>query len=659
MLLPISNPSLYKIDHQHFCRGWIATCCDIAQNLKLVTNLAVPPHSVFLMRHLLLLQHRFLTSRGDKGTQALVARFQAISRCILALLAPESVPERIRMSEEKKKLSGPDLTRGVEFSTIPDGTMLLGHAWGEPVLLARRGDEVFAIGAICTHYGAPLEQGLFVDDTVRCPWHHACFSLRTGNALRAPALNPVSHWRVEHWHREEVRDVARQFTPVETPVGSVYVQEKSGGTIYVRQKLESVKRPSQPLTASLPATVVIVGGGAAGNAAAEMLRREGYCGHITMLSADESVPCDRPNLSKGFLSGAASDDSNPLRSPDFYKKHEIDLHLNAHVTTIDPGRRLVQLADGTHHAYDALLLATGAEPVRLDVPGAALSHVHYLRTLADGRALVASALVAKHAVVIGASFIGLEVAASLRARDVEVHVVGTETILMEKVLGPEVGNFLRKLHEDHGVTFHLGTTATTIDKQSVTLKSGERLQADLVVVGIGVHPSISLAKQAGLEIDRGVVVNEYLETSLPGIFAAGDIARWPDRLTGERIRVEHWVVAERQGQTAAQNILGRREPFDYVPFFWTEQYDFGLAYVGHAERWDKAEVEGALERRDCTVTYRLGGQKLAVAVVHRDLEGLHAEVEFERVISKNSSSGRPVKSAVPPAQQAQTAIGGS
>ena len=561
------------------------------------------------------------------------------------------------MSEEKVKLSGPDLTQGVELSTIPDGTMLLGHALGEPVLLAQRGDEVFAIGAICTHYGAPLEQGLLDGETVRCQWHHACFSLRTGEALRAPALNPVSHWRVEHWHREEVRDVTRQFTPVETPVGSVYVQEKLGGTVYVREKLESVNRPSQPLMAGMPTTVVIVGGGAAGNAAAEMLRREGYSGRITMLSADESVPCDRPNLSKGFLSGAASDESNPLRSREFYKDHEIDLHLSARVTTIDPESRQVQLADGSRHAYEALLLATGAEPVRLDVPGAVLPHVHYLRTLSDGRALVASALVAKHAVVIGASFIGLEVAASLRARDIEVHVVGTETILMEKVLGSEVGNFLRKLHEDHGVTFHLGTTATTIDKQSVTLKSGERLQADLVVVGISVHPSISLAK--GLEIDRGVVVNEYLETSIPGIFAAGDIARWPDRLTGERIRVEHWVVAERQGQTAAHNILGRREPFDYVPFFWTEQYDFGLAYVGHAEHWDKAEIEGSLERRDCTVAYRLGGQKLAVAVVYRDLEGLHAEVEFERVISKNSSSGRTVKSAVPPAQQAQTAIGGS
>ena len=563
------------------------------------------------------------------------------------------------MSEEKPKLSGPDLTQGVEVATIPDGTMLLGHARGEPVLLARRGDEVFAIGAVCTHYGAPLEQGLLDGDTVRCQWHHACFSLRTGEALRAPALNPVSHWRVEHWHREEVRDVARQFTPVETPVGSVYVQEKGGGTVYVREKLESIIRPSRALAAGLPVAVVIVGGGAAGNAAAEMLRREGYPGRITMLSADESLPCDRPNLSKGFLSGAAADDSNLLRSPKFYKDHEIALHLSARVTTIDTAGKQVQLADGSRHAYNALLLSTGAEPVRLDVPGAALPHVHYLRTLADARALVAVALTAKRAVVIGASFIGLEVAASLRVRNIEVHVVAIETVLMEKVLGPEVGDFLRKLHEDHGVTFHLSTTAATIDKQSVTLKSGERLDADLVVVGIGVRPSISLAKQAGLAVDRGVAVNEYLETSIPGIFAAGDIARWPDRLTGERIRVEHWVVAERQGQVAAHNILGRREPFDYVPFFWTEQYDFGLGYVGHAEHWDKAEIDGSLERRDCTVTYRLAGRKLAVAVVHRDLEGLREEVEFERVISSNSSGGGTVKSAVSPAQRAQAAIGGS
>jgi len=474
------------------------------------------------------------------------------------------------------------------------------------VVLARRGHEVFAFDAYCTHYGAPLADGLLVDDTVRCPWHHACFSLRTGEAVRAPALDGISCWRVEQ------RD----------------------GMAYVGEKLARPAAQPSLTVATMPQSVVIVGGGAAGNAAAEMLRREGYSGGITMLSADQSVPCDRPNLSKGYLAGMAPAESNPLRSSEFYTEHGIELKLNARITAIDTANRRVLVVDGASHAYDALLLATGAEPVRLDVPGSYLPHVHYLRTLADGDALVAKALTSQRAVVIGASFIGLEVTASLRARNIAVHVVAPDAIPMERILGREVGTFVRKLHERHGVTFHLGTTATSIDERGVTLKTGEHLEADLVVVGIGVRPALSLAEQAGLAIDRGIIVDQYLETSVPGIFAAGDIARWPDRLTGERIRVEHWVVAERQGQTAARNILGRRERFDAVPFFWTEQYDFSLAYVGHAERFDKAEIEGQLdaEKHNCTITYSRGGKKLAVALVRRDLEGLRAEVEFERAI---------------------------
>ena len=216
------------------------------------------------------------------------------------------------MSDERTVLKGPDLTQGVELSMIPDGTMLLGHARGEPVLLARRGDELFAIGAICTHYGAPLETGLLVGDTVRCPWHHACFSLRTGEALRAPTLPPVSRWRVS-----EVRDAARQFTPVEQRLGAAYVSEK----------LERIAPHVERGRGGTPESVVIVGGGAAGNAAAEVLRREGYGGRITMVSADEALPCDRPNLSKGYLAGVASEASNLLRSAKFYQDHAIEVRL--------------------------------------------------------------------------------------------------------------------------------------------------------------------------------------------------------------------------------------------------------------------------------------------------------------------------------------------
>jgi apoptosis-inducing factor 3 len=468
------------------------------------------------------------------------------------------------MNAETTGASGPDLIAGVALDDIADGGMLVGHVGDDAVLLARRGDTVFATDAACTHYGAPLGEGLLVGDTVRCPWHHAEFCLRTGDALRAPALNPISCWRVE----------------------------RHDGKIHVREKLER--------------------------------------------AADTAIPCDRPNLSKGFLAGTAPEEYIPLRSSEFYESREIDLKLNARVTAIDTAARSVRLADGSDYPYDALLLATGAEPVRLDIPGADLPHVHYLRTPADSRALVAKALASRRAVVIGASFIGLEVAASLRTRGLEVHVAAPESIPMERVLGGDIGAAVLKLHEDHGVVFHLRTVATSIDARGVTLKSGEIVDADLVVIGIGVRPALALAEQAGLTIDRGVVVDTYLRTSAPGIFAAGDIARWPDRLTGRNIRVEHWVVAERQGQTAARNILGRRERFDCVPFFWTEQYDFSLAYVGHAEQWGAVDIDGSLEAKNCTVTYRLGDEKLAVAVIHRDIEGLRAELEFEKTMAKRS-----------------------
>ena len=353
-----------------------------------------------------------------------------------------------------------------------------------------------------------------------------------------------------------------------------------------------------------------------------------------MLSADSSMPYDRPNLSKDYLAGNAPEEWIALRSPEFYREHRIELHLGARAMAIDVARREVQIENGSRHSYDALLIATGAEPMRLDVPGGNLPHVHYLRSLADSRAIIKKAQTAQRAVVIGASFIGLEVAASLRARKLEVHVVAPESIPMERVMGREIGGFVRHIHQEQGVRFHLGTTAASIREENVTFTTGERLAADLVVVGIGVKPALGLAERAGLAIDRGIAVDEYLETSVPGIFAAGDLACWPDPHTGDKIRVEHWVVAERQGQTAARNMLGRREPFDAVPFFWSMHYDVPILYVGHAENWDTIEIDGRVEARDCRATYRRAGRVLAVATIGRDAENLRAELELER---ENSS----------------------
>ena len=504
-----------------------------------------------------------------------------------------------------------DLAAGVPLERIPDNGMLAGRVGDEPVLLARRGAQLFALGASCPHYGAPLAEGLLVDDTIRCPWHHACFDLQTGAVLRAPALDGLTCWRIE----------------------------QHDGLVFVREKADRPAARRSRLGAAAPRCVVIVGGGAAGAAAAETLRREGYTGRLTIFSADQDLPCDRPNLSKGYLAGTAPEASNLLRERAFYEGQGIDVKLGQKVGSLDPAARHVELSDGSRHSYDALLLATGAQPVRLDIPGAERSHVHVLRTLADSRALVDAAKRARRAVVIGASFIGLEVTAALRTRGVEVQVVTPEDVPMHKVLGAELGGYLRRLHERHGVVFHLGTKVTAIDEQSVTLATGETLPADLVVVGVGVRPALALAESAGLTLDRGVVVDAYLETSAPGVFAAGDIARWPDPLTGEGIRVEHWVVAERQGETAARNILGARERFEAAPFFWTEQYDFSCAYVGHAEGWEEAELEGLLGR-DCAVTYRKDGERLAVAVVGRDLEGLKAELGFELAMQARRGAGR-------------------
>jgi NADPH-dependent 2,4-dienoyl-CoA reductase/sulfur reductase-like enzyme/nitrite reductase/ring-hydroxylating ferredoxin subunit len=508
------------------------------------------------------------------------------------------------MAEEQQAPAGPDLTQGVALSDFVD-RKLLGHVGDEEVLLVHSGDEIFAVGAHCTHYHGPLAEGLVTGESVRCPWHHACFDLRTGEAERAPALSPIACWKVER------RD----------------------GRIVVKDKREQPKPRGPIAKADAPGKIVIIGGGAAGFAAAEMLRRRDYRGSIVMLSDDDAPPVDRPNLSKDYLAGSAPEDWLPLRPDDFYAENGIDLRLRTSVAAIDPRQRQVALEGGERLSYDRLLLATGAQPARLSIPGADQPHVHTLRSLADCRAIIDAAKGARRVLVIGASFIGLEVAASLRTRGVEVHVAAPEARPMERVFGPALGDFVRALHEEHGVVFHLQDTATAIDGKRVALKSGGTLDADLVVVGVGVRPRLALAEQAGLAIDRGLTVNEYLQTSARDIYAAGDIVRWPDPHSGERIRVEHWVVAERQGQAAAANMLGFNERFDAVPFFWSQHYDVPINYVGHAERWDSITVEGDIKAKDCLLRYRRDDRVLAVASIYRDLDSLKAELAMEQAAS--------------------------
>jgi apoptosis-inducing factor 3 len=500
--------------------------------------------------------------------------------------------------------AGPDLAKGIVAGDLPDGRMLEGHVGEEAVLLARSGGEFFAIGAKCTHYGGPLAEGLMVGETVRCPWHHACFSLRTGEAMHAPAFTPVRRWTVEQ------RD----------------------GRIFVRSKAQ----PTGPsptahntIAAGAPKRIVIVGGGAAGFAAAETLRRLGYEGSIVMLSGDDAPPVDRPNLSKDYLAGNAPEEWVPLQPVTFYADNRIDLRLETTASGIDIPNREVVLSHGNKLSYDRLLLATGAEPVRLSIPGADQPHVRILRSLADCRTIIAQAKTSRRAVVMGASFIGLEVAAALRARGVEVHVVAPEKRPMERVLGPQLGDVVQAIHKEHGVIFHLGDTAGAIDGKRVVLKGGGVIEADLVVAGVGVRPRVELAEKAGLALDRGVVVDAHLQTTAPDVFAAGDIARWPDPHSGQNIRVEHWVVAERQGQTAARNMLGMQEKFTAVPFFWSQHYDVSISYVGHAERWDEMAIEGDPAAGDCLVRYKQAGRILAVATMGRDVASLEAELQME------------------------------
>jgi apoptosis-inducing factor 3 len=499
-----------------------------------------------------------------------------------------------------------DLQTGIPIGELADGGRIAGNVGEEAVVLIRKGDEIFALDAFCTHYHGPLAEGLVVGETIRCPWHHACFDLRTGSALGAPAMKPL-----------------RVFPTV-----------RDGDTVRVLPHPDTVKAPAATAAAGVE-HVVIVGAGAAGSFAAAELRRIGFGGRVTLLTGEERLPYDKPNLSKDYLAGRAPQEWIPLREEADYAQAGIDLRLRTTVEDVDAARGEVRLASGDRVGFDRLILATGARPRHLDVPTAPDARVFYLRTWTDADALRAAAGDARDVVIVGAGFIGLETAASLRELGLNVTVIGAEERPLEKVLGAEAGDFVRRTHEAHGVRFRLGRRTAEIRADGVVLDDGSLEACSLVVAGIGVVPDVGLAERAGLAIDRGIVVNDFLQTSAPNVFAAGDAVRFPDPRGRRSIRVEHWAAAGRQGQAAARNAIGLQERFAAVPFFWSQHYDLVLAYVGHAERTDDVQTFGSLDAGNAALVYRDDGRIAAVATLFRDDVSLGVEAAMERNAGDN------------------------
>ncbi|TXD36483.1 Rieske 2Fe-2S domain-containing protein [Lujinxingia vulgaris] len=495
-------------------------------------------------------------------------------------------------------VSGPDLTQGIALADLTPDSPVVGHVGDDAVVVVRKGEEVFAIGARCSHYGGPLEEGLVVGDSIHCPWHHAAFSLRTGESVSAPALTGTG----------------------------CYPVTLEDGTVRVGPRKDAAEPAARGEALQ---SIVMVGAGAAAAAAAELLRHEGYRGKIVMIGAEESGPVDRPNLSKDYLAGEAPEAWIPLGGDERWNELDVHLVTGVEVSAIDRDAQTVRTATGEKFAYDALLFATGAEPVLPPIEG--LSEVDHftLRSLNDTSRIIEAAEAGQRALVVGAGFIGLEVAASLRNRELDVTVVAPDSVPLEKVLGKELGRLVQKTHEANGVNFRLGRTVERFAEGKAHLSDGDTLDFDFVVLGTGVRPRVSLAEEAGLNVDNGVVVDENLRSSDPAIFAVGDVARFPEPSSNAPARVEHWVLAQRLAQRAARVILDLPvEPLLLVPFFWSRHFDLNLKYVGHSTDYDDIVIRGDLDERDAIVGYLKQGRVEAVVTLGRARESLRAEQAF-------------------------------
>ena len=500
---------------------------------------------------------------------------------------------------------------------LADGEMMTVTVGETDVLLSRVNGAFHACSARCTHYGAPLADGVLHGTTVTCPWHHAQFDVTDGALRDFPALDALRRYRA----RVEGDDVYVSVPDdaEETPKEASY--RESGGTTPPMADRDFDAHPQ---------TFVIVGGGAAGEVAAETLREAGFEGRIVVVTRESAAPYDRTALSKGYLGGKAGDDALPLRDNDFYARHGIELLRDRTVTKLDAESKTIHFDDAEPLKYDRVLVATGGTPRRLDVPGADLDGVFTLRSWQDAEQIVSQVEDAERVVIVGSSFIGMEAAASLCGRGLDVTVISLDEVPFEAVLGPEVGGFFQRLHEDNGVAFRLGTKIEKIEDDgeslSVTLAEGNPVSADLVLIGIGVTPATEFLHSVTTdEDDGGVIVDAHLAAG-DGFYAAGDIAHFPDPRTGEWVRIEHWRLAQQHGRVAARNMAGQSVSYDGVPFFWSGQFGTSVRYVGHAQEWDEVYIDGDLDAKKFIAYYLSDGEVLAAAGVGRDraMAALHA-----------------------------------
>lgn len=503
-------------------------------------------------------------------------------------------------SSDQQPLEGPDFEKGISKNSFGTNKKILGYVGDQPILLIQNEDQFYAVSARCTHYGANLNDGLLCGDTIHCPWHHACFNVKTGEATKAPAINPLAKWQVS----------------------------EEGDTLFVKAPQNSSSEAPQVTSED---HFVIIGSGAAGHAAAEMLRRQKFQGKITVLSMDKDLPYDRPNLSKDYLAGNAPEEWMPLRSEEYFKEQQIKIQLQTKITQLDTENKTLISEDGQKFSYTKCLIASGGFPVRPEITGIDQPHVHFLKTFADCRKLIKDLGPEKNIVIVGAGFIGLEAATAMRARKMSVTVIAPSSYPLEHAVGADIGKFLQTHHEKNGVRFILGRgkSVKKIAPGKVFLRDDTTFSADVVLIATGIKLSADFLKDSGIHFENGIPVNEFLETNVPDVYAAGDIARFHSDLADEEVRIEHWVVAQRQGQVAAQNMLGQKVAYTDIPFFWSQQFDIVMNYTGVAKKSARTELYGNLEKKDCSVAYWDGDKVTAVLTIGRDLQNLEIEKAFE------------------------------